>query len=219
MFDPARKWAYIRNGRIDSILTTVPLLFGWGRAIGIAGVATRLCYRGEGLASTLLREVLKQAKADDEGPALLFAKKRELYESVGFRVLDDVIRAPILSSEGDTLPGVLAMDEVETLYEGWSRRNPDRLRRDERRWNYWKWNLRVCCPFSTGYLCVEGGLVRECIVDEQIDCWPVAPGTEWIGLNTMARQFGVPIGQASFELHLMGRGFERVPQIFMTDQF
>ena len=66
MFEVERKWAYFRAGRMESILTTVPLLFGWGRAIGIAGVATRHASRGQGFASELVRETLKCADTAGE---------------------------------------------------------------------------------------------------------------------------------------------------------
>lgn len=219
MFDVDRKWAYLKNGRIESILTTVPLLFGWGRAIGIAGVATRRSSRGLGYASELLREMLRCSSKADEGRALLFAKQTEVYERVGFRKLDDVIRASVDSGANTDLPGVLSFEQVENIYNDWAGRNPNRLRRDARRWDYWKWNLRVCCPFSTGYLCIEGNLIRECIVEELIPGWPVHPGTEWIGLRTMAQSLGVPATGEEFELHLMGYDFDEVPQMFMTDQF
>jgi GNAT superfamily N-acetyltransferase len=220
MFDIERKWALFEDGRIESILTTVPLLFGWGKAIGIAGVATRLSSRGRGLASALLEQVLRASRAQAEGPALLFAKQTEVYESVGFRVLDDVVRAKVVPSDEDThLSDVLTFDEVSQIYDGWAKRNTNRLRRDPRRWDYWKWNLRVCCPFASGYLCLEGGVLRECITEELITLWPVHEGTEWVGLATMAQRLGVPIRDAQFELHLMGHGFSEVPQMFMTDQF
>lgn len=219
MFEIERKWALFKGGRMQSILTTVPLSFGWGNAIGIAGVATRFQSRGQGFAAALLREVLAAARAAEEGPALLFAKQKALYESVGFRHLDDVVRSPIRGDSGSEVQGVLSFEEVGQIYDAWAARNPHRLRRDARRWDYWKWNLRVCCPFSTGYLCVEGSIVRECILDELIDQWPVHSTTEWIGLWTMAQNLGVPIHDSQHELHLMGHGFDVVPQMFMTDQF
>ena len=219
MFEVERKWAYFRAGRMESILTTVPLLFGWGNAIGIAGVATRDASRGQGFASELLREALRASEQAGEGHALLFAKQTELYKNAGFEVLDEVIRAPIKNNLERELPGVLSVDQVVHLYEQWTSRHPDRLIRDERRWDYWKWNLRVCCPFASGYICVEGNLVRECILDRPEAVWCVQPGTEWLGLKSMAASIGVPIGPPEFELYLMGYRFENPPQMFMTDQF
>ena len=219
MFELARKWAYFLNGRIESILTTVPLTFGWGNAIGIAGVATRLSSRGSGLANDLLKEVLRQSALRNEGPALLFAKRTELYEAAGFRLMDRVVRAPIESSGGEAIPGVLSMDEVVQIYNDWSLSHPNRLRRGEQRWNYWKWNLRICSPFSSGYLCLEGPLIRECILDDVVPKWPVHQGSEWVGLESMAQRLRIPINDPHFELHLMGHGFDQPPQMFMTDQF
>ena len=219
MFDVNRKWGNFQEGQIESILTTVPLEFGWGRAIGIAGVATRLSSRGRGLGGALLGEVLRNSETNGEGPALLFARETALYERVGFQVLDEVVRAPIRCTFHGVLDGVMPVEEVVSIYDDWASSRPDRLRRDDRRWNYWKWNMRFCCPFSNGYLCVEGSTLRECVVDGEVDCWPLHEGTEWIGLRSMARDCHVPIGEGQFELHLMGRGFEKAPQMFMTDQF
>jgi predicted acetyltransferase len=219
MFDIDRKWACFVDGSIEAILTTVPLEFGFGRSIGIAGVATRLASRGRGLGGELLSEVLKRSDAQGEGPALLFAKERSLYERVGFQVLDTVVRAPIKSSYDGALDGVMPNKEVTSIYDDWASSKPNRLRRDERRWNYWKWNMRFCCPFANGYVCVEGTTMRECIVDGTVEGWPLHEGTEWVGLQSMARICHVPIGDETFELHLMGRGFEESPEMFMTDQF
>lgn len=219
MFEISRKWAYFRNGRLESILTTVPLRFGWGRSIGIAGVATRLASRGAGLGRELLTEVLRVSAIDGEGAALLFAKRTELYEATGFRVLDTVMRAPIRTTGAEVLPGVLSEAEVISTYERWAAQDPSRLRRDEQRWSYWKWNLRICCPLAGGYLCVEGPMVREAIYDGETGAWPLQQGSEWIGLTSMAERMRVPIDDGAFELYLMGHGFDKAPQMFMTDQF
>jgi predicted acetyltransferase len=219
MFDVNRKWALFLDGQIESILTTVPLAFGFGNAIGIAGVATRLSSRGRGLGGELLQEVLRSSQESGEGPALLFARETALYERVGFRLLDQVIRAPIQAGSNAPLEGVMPQHEVVNIYNDWAASRPNRLRRDDRRWTYWKWNMRFCCPFANGYICLEGATVRECIVDGPVDIWPIHAGTEWIGLRTMAGECHVPLGDEHFELHLMGRGFDEIPQLFMTDQF
>jgi hypothetical protein len=219
MFDLDRKWAYFRKGRIESILTTVPLTFGWGKAIGIAGVATRLSSRGQGFAAELLREVLRSSDKDAEGPALLFAKQTEVYERVGFRVVDRVIRAPIDRAEEKQMEHILSFEQVESIYNHWASEDPYRLRRDERRWDYWKWNLRVCCPFTNGYVCIEGTVIRECILDSWVPVWPVHGASEWFGLESMANRLHIPIRDSQFELHLMSYGFDEVPQMFLTDQF
>ncbi len=219
LFDLARKWALFADGKIESILTTVPLEFGFGRAIGIAGVATRLSSRGRGYGGKLIDKVLECSEASGEGPALLFARETALYERAGFRVLDQVVRAPIQSATNIVLEGVLPQHEVNVIYTDWANSRPNRLRRDERRWTYWKWNMRFCCAFANGYLCLEGATVRECIVDGPVSAWPIHEGTEWVGLRSMAAECHVPLGEELFELHLMGRGFDEIPQMFMTDQF
>lgn len=216
-FDIHRKWALFEDGRMASVLTTVPLEFGWGRAIGIAGVATGDSDRGKGLAAALLRSVLDSAERAGEGPAYLFAKRTELYERVGFKVLDEVIRAPLegcgLTEDPEELPTAC----VQEAYERWSGEDPLRLCRDERRWRFWSWNLRFAEPFGEGYIVNEGGVVRECIPG--VGVWPVSSLDEWYGLRSLADRIGVPYRVAQHEMHVMGYGTSYVPQMFLTDQF
>lgn len=219
MFDLRRKWALFERGHMTSILTTVPLEFGWGKAIGIAGVATRDDRRGRGLAEQLLMAALEASEAQEEKAAFLFARQTGLYERCGFQSMDRVVRAPIRTRGDGITAEALGVDEVIALYDAWSAGNPNRLRRDGRRWNYWKWNFKMCLPFSGGYLCPEGSLVRECLTNELLEEWPVPKGTNWFGLSTMAAQMGVPIVGSESELILMGRHAPGTPQMFMTDQF
>ena len=44
LFDIDRKWALFERGEMVSILTTTPLIFGWGKANGIAGVAALITH-------------------------------------------------------------------------------------------------------------------------------------------------------------------------------
>jgi hypothetical protein len=198
----------------------VPLYFGWGRAFGIAGVATRADRQRQGHAATLLRYVLEESALRGEGTAMLFARRRALYERIGFEMLDEVMRGKIHHEPEAAMPDVMAFDDVVSMYNAWSLEHPDRLRRDEKRWNYWKWNLRICTELGGGYLCMEGGLIRECIVPQRFDCWPMPDTTEWLGLRSMSESMGVPLhGKQNHELFLMGYNVERLPQMFMTDQF
>lgn len=219
MFDLQRKWAYFENGRMLSILTTVPLEFGWGRAIGIAGVATVIERRGEGLASRLLDKVLKASERAGETGALLFARETELYARSGFEVADEVVRGRIASLPEEKPPQVVDFDRVETLYESWREQSPNRLRRTPRRWDYWRWNLRVCSEFADGYLCHEGAVVRECVFTPPAQEWRLPIEAEWVGLQTVAESLQVPVDSPAHELYLMARGVPGTPQMFMTDQF
>ncbi len=244
MFDLNRKWALLEGDEILSILTNVSLEFGWGKAIGIAGVATRIDRQNEGLASKLLEAVLAQAEKDGETGALLFAKAPTLYERAGFQVMDQVIRGPIdRASERSEIRGprsdisnpksvnpepraqspepfkILDFQQVQDRYDHWSLQNPNRLRRNDRRWGYWRWNLRVCTEFEDGYICSEAGLVRECVVSHPVDSWPLPAGAEWLGLESLANEIGVPLKTKDHELHLMTRNVPSCPQMFMTDQF
>lgn len=218
-FDLSRKWALFENEHPVSILTTVPLQFGWGGAVGIAGVATRRDRQGEGFAIRLLEHVLSTGESRGETAAFLFARDPRVYLKAEFEIIDEAVRAPIRGTREFVLPKTLSIDEAQAIYSRWSEAHPDRLRRDERRWSYWKWNLRVCTALGEGYLCLEGDRVRECVSQEKLAVWPVPDRTEWFGLRSMAQAAGVPIGAIQPELMLMGWRAPSVPQFFMTDQF
>ena len=219
LFDLSRKWALFDGGEMVSILTTVPLEFGWGKAIGIAGVATSFEMQNRGYARELLSAVLSAAQENAENGALLFAKDPTLYSKLGFEIVDDVVHGPIQTDPEREPFDLLDFQEVQTLYDRWSLQDPNRLRRDDRRWGYWRWNLRVCTAFEDGYLCTEAGVIRECVKSHTAREWPLPLGSEWRGLSTMAKQVGIPLVSGERDLHLMGRNIPGVPQMFMTDQF
>lgn len=219
LFDLDRKWALFEGSKMISLLTTVPLEFGWGNAIGIAGVATAESHRSRGHAGRLIKTVLNEASRRGEGAAYLFAKEPGFYERLGFEVLDEVIRARVLTAPERNVPPVLGFDDVKSMYETWASESPARLRRPAARWAYWKWNLRVCTPFKGGYLCAEGGLIRECVTSERLPRWPIPLETHWLGLRSMADRMAIPIVDPRRELHLMGYQNSPLPQMFMTDQF
>lgn len=218
LFELTRKWALFENGSMCSILTTTGLTFGWGRCIGIAGVATRSGSQGRGHAQRLLEAVLEQAEAEGEGPAMLFAHRQTLYRRLGFEVADEVIRAGIHGKRSDD-DGMLSTPEVQNLYSQWSERSPDWLVRTPDRWRYWGLSCRTCQPFLGGYACFEPGIVREAVVNDPQDRWPVPPGSEWYGLREVTKTCRVPIKRASVELLFMTRNVPGRPQMFMTDQF
>ncbi len=218
-FDLGRKWALFEDGRIATILTTAPLEFGWGRAVGIAGVGTLPESRMRGHATRLVAEALDKASRDREGAALLFANSPRVYERAGFTVLDEVVRCDLAYQRNQPPAEALTNDEVRETYGKWAEGDDDRLRRDDRRWRYWEWVSRPCEPYGGGYICHEAMLCREAVVYTREDAWPVMPGSQWTGLKSMTSRLGVPAGPPRHELWLMGRGFPRVPQMFMTDQF
>lgn len=217
-YDLKRKWALFEAGSMVSILTTVPLEFGWGRAIGIAGVATEPDHRRQGHGLKLLREVLQQSDANGEGTAFLFAKDARVYENAGFEVLDAVIEAPILHVPETSPAPLLSTDEVRMAYDAWSLERDNRLRRDARRWKFWSWNLRMCTASGSGYVCLEGDTVREA-VHASNEPWPLRHPAKWLGLGSLAEGFGVPIGPTKELMHFMGFGARQSPEMFLTDQF
>lgn len=218
-FDLNRKWALFEGGQMRSILTTVPLEFGDGKAFGIAGVATLAAYQKRGLASRLLQAVLNHAKDSGEERALLFAHNTTVYERCGFQVLDHVIRAPIQPSETRDEFDLMPFGDVEVFYGAWASRDPMRLRRNATRWDFWKWNLRICSHVPGGYVCQEGDTVRECVFDAPLNRWPMTSAVEWYGLRSLAEELQLPLGPAKQELIYMGFGFDSLPKMFMTDQF
>ncbi|MCW5940052.1 MAG: GNAT family N-acetyltransferase [Fimbriimonadaceae bacterium] len=219
LYNLGRKWALFEDGEIRSILTTTGLEFGWGRAIGIAGVATDPVHRGRSLARHLIEEVLQAAEAAGEGPAILFAQNRDLYLRCGFEEVDEVVRGPI-EADLDSEPGEpIGLEEVRQLYARWAAESPERLVRTQARWEYWVWSYRPAERFGPGYICVEPSLVREAVPLHHSDRWPVSPGTEWVGLRRVIKALSVPVGPTSHELVLMGRGLPGPVQMFMTDQF
>ncbi|MBS1713258.1 MAG: GNAT family N-acetyltransferase [Armatimonadetes bacterium] len=219
LYDLTRKWALFVDGEMCSILTTTPLTFGWGRCIGIAGVATHPAERGHGHGQRLLETVLTHAEREGEGPAMLFAHQETLYRRVGFRLTDEVVRGPVRTGGRPVQTGTVHSAEVRSLYDRWSSASPDRLRRTEDRWLYWNLACRLCEPFLGGYAVVEPGILREVVHTEPQDRWPMAQGTEWYGLRSVTSACGVPLKRSKVELLLMCRGVPGQPQMFMTDQF
>src|SRR5262249_53090429 len=140
LFDLNRKWALFDGNEMVSILTNVPLEFGWGKAIGIAGVATAKDKQNKGYAGQLLEGVLRAAEADGETGALLFARDPTLYRKLGFEVADTVVRGPIDVAPEKGPFEILEYQDVQAQYDHWALQDPNRLRRDDRRWGYWRWN-------------------------------------------------------------------------------
>lgn len=219
LYDLSRKWALFADGVMASVLTTSPLQFGWGRAVGIAGVATDPAHRRKGLASLLLERVLQAAEEAGEGPAMLFAHEHTLYSRLGFELVDEVVRGPLLCSAPPEPGRVLSNSEALRLYDRWSSQSPDRLVRDEAGVRRWSWSHRHCEEVGGGYVCVEPGMVREAWLPGSPSRWPFPQGTEWVGLSGVAASDDVPVRSRSRELLVMARGFPSPPQMFMTDQF
>lgn len=218
LFDLDRKWALFDAKRMVSILTTTPLTFGWGKAIGIAGVATLPSDRGRGLGGQLLDAVLSAAEKANEGPALLFARETKLYERCGFTVIDHMVQG-VLPGVGNEEPCVpLNREQLESIYTAWAAEDKDRLVRDAQRWGLWHWHLRAGTPAGIGYACWEGTHCREAIGLVAED-WQKQPSGVWSGLESMTAMLEIPTIAQRQDLMLMGRGFDRPPQMFMTDQF
>jgi len=219
LFDITRKWALFEGREMVSVLTTTPLEFGWGKAFGIAGVATHKDRRNEGHAGRLIQKVMTESTKRGEGSALLFAVETALYERLGFEPLDQVVRGEIKTTDVARVYEPYDRGQVRKMYTEWSAQHPDRMRRDERRWKYWGWNLKTANPFQSGYLCLDNDVLREAIFDKPVPELPVEAGTTWFGLTYMTDQLEIPLLNISPEMTLMGRQVPGQPQLFMTDQF
>jgi len=218
MYDLNRKWALFEGREMVSILTTTPLRFGWGKAFGIAGVATQKRRQREGHASRLIQRVLREGERAGEPSALLFARETGVYDRNGFEPLDRVVRAPIVTNNNED-GRILDFNETADIYDKWAEAHPDRLRRDAKRWEYWRWNYRVTAGLQGGYVCHEPGVLREAILPGKFDSLPLAPETDWLGTTFMADQFEIPLHDPVIDLYLMGHRIPGIPQMFMTDQF
>ena len=85
------------------------------------------------------------------------------------------------------------------------------------RWSYWSWTFRTPVKLDGGYFCYENSRVRE-IVPKYVRL-PVAEPMDFYGTGAIAEAIGIELVNPSVDLLLMGRGFDYVPQMFMTDQF
>lgn len=217
LFDINRKWAAIEKDEIVCTLTTVPLTFGDGHAIGIAGVATSTERRGQSLATQLIDEVMRAEEKKGGGRALLFASKENLYKRCGFVTLDQVVSQPLPPGKKPENAKLLVREEIMPVYDVWARQDSRRLIRDPRRWEYWGWNMKTAYQQKDGYICYEFGRVRELLPG--FENLPFADSADWFGLTTMAELLSIPLSDARMEMLLMGRNFDYVPQVFMTDQF
>lgn len=219
LHDSRQNWAVFQEGLITSILTLTPLHFGWGVSFGISGVATLPEGRRSGLAGSLLNHAMASAEAEGARGFMLFAHQTELYETLGFRTIDRVWRAPIIAGETlDALPS-LNNSEIQAIYDQWATEHPARLRREEARWEFWRWSLRTTEAFGGGYYCNESGMVREAILPQPPTFLPVAPDSTWYGLASMTDNLRIPIFEPTPEMYVMGRHIPDQPQMFMTDQF
>jgi predicted acetyltransferase len=211
-----RKWSLVRKGKIVSILTVVPLEFGDGPGIGIAGVATVQDRRDQGHATDLLNHVCDFYSKRGADKALLFARSQSLYHKAGFSELDKVYLQPLPAGRA-AVPRQLDKEHVRDLYDAWAKKDDRRLRRDEDRWKYWSWTFKTPLALGAGYFCYESSRIREVL--PTYDRLPISELVDFYGTGELARDLGIETSDANFDLLLMGRGFDYVPRMFMTDQF
>ncbi len=218
LFDLERKWALFESGQMVSILTTTGLTFGWGRALGIAGVATLEEYRGRGYAEQLLARALEASVARGESGALLFAHRSDLYERLGFEVVDRVIRGPVARNSALLPMPEMPNRQVQAHYNRWAALDPARLVRTPDRWRFWEWSFRLCEEAPGGYICHEGPVVREAIRNPE-PTWAGPLDFDWLGLESLTQELCIPVVEAKEQMMLLSRACPLAPKMFMTDQF
>jgi hypothetical protein len=167
----------------------------------------------------MIEHVLEHGAATGEPGCVLFAHKETVYRRCGFQTVDTVVRGPIVASEISESPDVVPFSRLRSTYDAWSRADAARLRRDERRWRYWRWIPRTCEKAPGGYVCVEPHLCREAIVTPGLERWPVMHGTNWLGLESMTKSLAVPLASHEKELFVMSHSMPCQIQMYMTDQF
>ncbi len=208
----SRRWGLWHNGRLASVACLTPLEFGWGPAVGISGVGTAPEARRMGLAGMLLNA----AAPDPDLPAMLFAHQPGLYEGLGFRVVDHIVKGTLSGGEAaEPAPS----EEVRAAYGAWADASPHRLRRTPERWEAWEWTERRCPAAGGGYVGVERLFVREAVLDDPLDQWPVPEDMVWTGSETLTARLQPPLKRSWRELLVMTRAFPAVPEFFMSDQF
>ncbi len=210
-FNVKCKWAAFEDGRMAACLTTVPIRFGELDGIGIAGVATLPDFRRRGLAESLIN-----AAAPKPTPALLFATDERLYRRIGFQSVDEVISCPLPTTPERTAEPA-AEPFVREQYQQWASKDPRRLARDAKRWEYWGFTMKSPIGIRGGYAVLEKERVRELLPEFQ----PVPAQTpvEWLGLRSMAEHLQIPVENEQVTMTLMARSLGFLPQMFLTDQF
>ncbi|MER3466894.1 MAG: hypothetical protein C4340_07400 [Armatimonadota bacterium] len=111
----------------------------------------------------------------------------------------------------------LTIEETQTRYAAWARQDHTRLLRDEQRWRFWSWSMKIVMATRDSYVVCEPFKVREML--PAYEGLPLSQEQEFLGLKSMAEMLGIPTTGAKQEMLLMGRAFPFVPQMFMTDQF
>jgi hypothetical protein len=164
-----------------------------------------------------LAAALSSAEAEGEGRALLFARRPDLYQKVGFEILDEVIRGEVMGADGDESWWEVKWEEYQSAYEAWAAGDPRRLLRDSLRWRYWQWSMKVPYRREGSYVVWEAGRLRE-LLPPYVGL-PVGAPREWMGLAGLTDRLGVRLGSREHEMWLMGYGFPFVPEMFLTDQF
>jgi len=215
-FSLDRKWAVVKDKKIVSILTVVPIEFGDGKGIGIAGVATNEDKRERGYATDLLNCVCETYAKQGSPKALLFARSESLYLKAGFSELDKVYLQHLPPGRASQ-PRQLEKGRVRNLYDAWAKQDDRRLHRDEDRWRYWSWTFKTPIALGEGYFCYESNRIREVL--PAMERLPISELVDFYGTGETASDLGINLSGATTDLLLMGRGFDYIPRMFMTDQF
>ncbi len=214
LFSRRERWALFDGRELIGSVSTLEMTFGRGGVTGISNVAIQPERRGQGLAQRMLEHVLDQV-----GPACLFANQPDLYQRLGFKVVDEVIRGTLPTRDhGGVLEKVNA-SAARDVYRRWSSEDNRRLVRDDARWTYWTWAKGVAFALGNGYVKLDSGSTREIIASKDGFPLDLSGTVDWIGLREVTRDMDIPVENGQFELLFMTWGIDWVPRMFLTDQF
>jgi len=147
-FEPGNKYVLRLDGEIVSCLTVVDCTCWMGDALlrvaGVAGVATRLPFRGRGLAGMLLTETVKALTARGFHIAALFPVIRDYYRRFGWETSGEQRRTCEMEVEPSALPNTCTVrkatqEDIPALSDIYNRYAHGRAMhciRDEKRWRY-----------------------------------------------------------------------------------
>lgn len=205
-----------KGKRLVSAVTSTLLQFGEAPAIGLSSVMTAPAFKGKGFATKLVKEALALAQGAGIDRALVFAKTTKLYESVGFRILDECIAGDF------DCPEPLAerpMEErfIRMLYEQWASGHPDRVQRNDLNWEKHRWLPTDRLYQAAGYATrTRTGMVHE-VVNVGAHQFNLPSGSHWCGLESMANSLSLPLVNRMRVEYLLGIGFDRTPQFFRNE--
>ncbi|CAM3904774.1 GNAT family N-acetyltransferase [Cohnella lubricantis] len=175
-YDPQTTWFATVEGKVASTIQIFPLHIRVGQAVlkigGIGSVGTDPCYRGIGLAQSLLRAQTEWMKQNDYDASLLLAIIHAFYEKAGWKLIPEKGCSmpkpdPIEPPAGYEIVPFEAqyLDQLRHIYEQYNDGRTYTLIRDEAYWNdllLWPaWTQADCLLVRHNGRIVAYGLIEK----------------------------------------------------------